>query len=257
MSNKESAANALTIVGSGRAGNSIATAARQAGLAVSLCGRSPDPGMISGACVLLCVPDSAIADAAAAIGSLEQGPAMIGHTSGATDLDALLPAGASNGCFSIHPLQTLPDGSSDLTGAPAAVSGSDAGSLAVASSLAETLGMLPFVVRDADRVLYHAAASMASNFLVTLEQSASDLLKASGVTEPRATLAPLVQRTLDNWIAQGQDALTGPIARGDEATVGRHREAINRVRPDLISVYDALADATRSMAAGEAKGVLG
>jgi predicted short-subunit dehydrogenase-like oxidoreductase (DUF2520 family) len=247
------APDALTIVGSGRAGSSIASAARRAGIDVHMTGRSPGPAAISGACVLLCVPDVAIPDAAAEIGRIDASPGLIGHTSGVTTLESLLIAGADDGCFSLHPLQTLPDGDSDLTGAPAAVSGTNARARATAASLAEALGMLPFAIEEANRALYHAAASMASNFLVTLEQEASDLLEASGVEDPRAVLAPLVRRTLENWITQGPGALTGPIARGDEVTVERHREAISQTRPDLASLYEVLAAATRSMATGEVR----
>lgn len=256
MNETGSAPGALTIVGPGRAGRSIASAARRVGIEVELTGRSPDPAVLSGACVLLCVPDAAIADVAASIGRSDASPRLIGHTSGATTLEPLRAAGASDGCFSLHPLQTLPDSSSDLTGAPAAVTGSDARAEALATSLAEALGMKPFAIDEADRALYHAAASMASNFLVTLEQNAAVLLADSGVENPRAVLAPLVRRTLENWIAHGPEALTGPIARGDEATVRRHREAIGQARPELASFYDGLAAATKAMAGGEAPKVL-
>ena len=89
---------------------------------------------------------------------------------------------------------------------------------------------------------------MASNFLVTLEQSAAELLGGIGVENPRQVLAPLVRRSLENWISDGPEALTGPIARGDETTVRRHREALSDRQPRLLPLYDALADATREMA---------
>ncbi|MEX0621072.1 MAG: DUF2520 domain-containing protein [Solirubrobacterales bacterium] len=249
MSETGSAPGALTIVGSGRAGNSIASAARRAGIKVDMTGRTPDPEVLAGACVLLCVPDLAIADTAEEIGRTGAVPRLIGHTSGATTLEPLRAAGAEKGCFSLHPLQTLPDGEADLAGAAAAVAGTDALAEATATGLAVALEMKPFAVDEADRALYHAAASMASNFLVTLEQGASELLESSGIQDPRAVLAPLVRRTLENWVSEGSSALTGPIARGDEETVHRHREAISRTRPDLVSVYDTLADATRALAA--------
>jgi predicted short-subunit dehydrogenase-like oxidoreductase (DUF2520 family) len=248
MSEAGSAPGALTIVGPGRAGSSIAAAARQAGVEVELVGRSPDPGTISGACVLLCVPDAVIGEVAAAIGATGAAPRLIGHTSGATKLDSLSAAEAVEGCFSLHPLQTLPDGESDLSGAPAAVAGSNPTALAIAGDLARLLGMIPFVIEENERALYHAAASMASNFLVTLEHNASVLLADSGVSEPREVLAPLVRRTLENWIREGPKALTGPIARGDTATVDRHREAIAGARPDLVPFYADLAAATEALA---------
>ena len=251
MSETGSAPGALTIVGPGRAGNSIASAARRAGIEVTLAGHSPDSSVLSRACVLLCVPDAAIAAVATGIGQSGVVPRMVGHTSGATTLEPLSAAGASEGCFSLHPLQTIPNGESDLTRAPAAVAGTDARAVAVATALAEALGMVPFAIDEADRPVYHAAASMASNFLVTLEQGASELLAASGVEDPREVLAPLIRRTLENWITDGPEALTGPIVRGDDATVLRHRDAIGQARPDLIPLYDAMATATRDMAMKE------
>jgi predicted short-subunit dehydrogenase-like oxidoreductase (DUF2520 family) len=245
-----SAPRALTIVGPGRTGSSIASAARRAGIEVQIAGRSPGPEAVSGSVVLLCVPDAAISEAAAAIAGSEARPRMVGHTSGATSLEPLRAAGASEGCFSLHPLQTIPDRETDLAGAPAAVAGTDREAGALATALAAALGMNPFPIAESDRALYHAAASMASNFLVTLEQNAAVLLAESGVEKPREVLAPLVRRSLENWIAEGPQALTGPIVRGDEPTVVRHREAIGRARPDLLAFYDGMADATRRMAAG-------
>ena len=89
---------------------------------------------------------------------------------------------------------------------------------------------------------------MASNFLVTLEAAAERLAATAGVD--RAALVPLVRATVDNWADLGAArALTGPIARGDEATVPRHREAIAERAPELAPLYDALAVATRELAA--------
>jgi predicted short-subunit dehydrogenase-like oxidoreductase (DUF2520 family) len=85
---------------------------------------------------------------------------------------------------------------------------------------------------------------MASNFLVTLEEAAQ---RVSGLE--RGLLVPLVQASVDNWAAEGVASLTGPIARGDQATVVRHREAIAERAPDLLELYDVLDDATRAVAA--------
>lgn len=248
MSQEGSAPVALSIVGPGKAGASIAAAATRAGIEVSLSGRG-EATDLDRACVLLCVPDSEIATVAASIGSGDVRPRLVGHVSGATPLEALEAAAPGEGCFSLHPLQTLPDREADLTGAPAAVAGSSDEARRAATGLAEALGMVAFEVPEDDRVTYHAAASMASNFLVTLEQSAADLLGGIGVENPRRVLAPLVRRSLENWIADGPAALTGPIARGDEATVRRHREALSATEPELLPLYDAMADATRAMGA--------
>jgi predicted short-subunit dehydrogenase-like oxidoreductase (DUF2520 family) len=107
--------------------------------------------------------------------------------------------------------------------------------------------MVPTQVADADRAAYHAAASIASNFLVTLEGAAERLAGTAHVD--RALLVPLVRAAVENWAARGAaDALTGPIARGDEATVARQRAAVAERAPDLLPLFDALADATRALA---------
>ena len=157
---------------------------------------------------------------------------FVGHLSGATALDALAPArerGAE--AFSLHPLQTIPDGDADLTGAPCAVSGSSAAALRLAERLAERLGMRPFEVPEERRAAYHAAASIASNLLVALEESAAELLDRIGIEDARELLAPLVLRTAANWAERGPEALTGPIARGDAATVRATPGGAPRHRP--------------------------
>jgi predicted short-subunit dehydrogenase-like oxidoreductase (DUF2520 family) len=107
--------------------------------------------------------------------------------------------------------------------------------------------MRPFEVPEEHRAAYHAAASIASNFLVTLEESAAGLLTAAGIDDARELLAPLVLRTAANWAERGGDALTGPIARGDEETVHRHLEALRELAPELVDLYEALAERTREL----------
>ena len=246
----DAATPALVIVGAGRVGSSLAAAAERAGIECTLAGRAEALERAREAeAVLLCVPDTAIAEAAAALAAGAPGLRFAGHTSGASPLVALEPlrsAGAST--FSLHPLQTAPDEATDFTGAPAAICGSDESALDLAYRLAEAFGMRPFEVPDDRRAAYHAAAAIASNFLVALEQSAADLLSAAGVGNGRELLAPLVLRTAANWSERGGAALTGPIARGDEATVARHLEALGELAPELIPLYEALAQRTRELA---------
>ena len=104
--------------------------------------------------------------------------------------------------------------------------------------------MEPVTVHDDDRAAYHAAASMASNFLVTIESAAERVAATAGLR--RDLLVPLVRATVENWAVLGPAALTGPIARGDDATVGRHRAALRERTPDLVPLYDVLAEATRA-----------
>jgi len=237
---------APVIIGSGRVGGSLAAAARRAGLEVELRDRSHGLDGLGGRVVLLCVPDQEIATLANQIGATPERPGPVGHTSGATEVSALLGAGTAE-TFSIHPLQTIPDSETDLRGCPAAVAGATAESLEVARQLARLTGMAPFEIDEADRVIYHAAASIASNFLVTIEQTAAGLLGSVSDRDPRELLGPLVRSSLGNWLERGPAALTGPIARGDEATVSAHREALAERRPDLLPFYDANAERTRDL----------
>jgi predicted short-subunit dehydrogenase-like oxidoreductase (DUF2520 family) len=236
----------LAIVGRGRVGQSLARATERAGLDVRLVAGSDGTGTHGARAVLLCVPDGEITAVAGRLAA--DSPALVGHVSGATTLDALAPAGAA-GTFSMHPLQTFADAETLVEGTPAAIAGSDAESLAYARALAEAIGMRAFEVPEERRAAYHAAASIASNLLVALEESAGELLERIGVEDARELLTPLVLRTAANWAERGGEALTGPIARGDRETVERHRAAISGSAPELLPVYDALAARAEAVAA--------
>ena len=220
---------AVHVIGTGRAGGAIRARLLERGIGVTD-GRVPAPGSDL---VLLCVPDSVIAQVASGV---EVGP-WVAHVSGATPLAALDPHERR---FSTHPLQTLTRerGAEQLDGAWGAISGENDDARSRAHWLAETLGLRPFVVDDADRTLYHAAAVIGGNFLVTLHRVATRLLEQAGA--PPEAIVPLMSRT----IANGFD-LTGPIARGDWATVDAHIAALEARDPDLVPLYRALAEATR------------
>ena len=210
----------VQVIGSGRVGSAVSARLQERGVAVSA-----DDADI----VLLCVPDTAISDVARC---LAPGQAWVGHVSGATPLAALEPHERR---FSLHPLQTF-DRSGDpaqLDGAWAAISGETDEALGVALELAGLLGLRPFELADEDRTLYHAGAVFASNYLVTLQRAAVRL----GV--PAEGVVSLMTRTIEN----GFD-LTGPIARGDWATVEAHKDAIRAAHPELENLYDTLAGAT-------------
>ena len=244
------APTALTIVGPGRVGRAIAGAAAAAGIETTLVGRAELARELPVAeATLLCVPDSAIEEACAAVARHPGATRFVGHTSGATGLDALGSAAAAGApVFSIHPLQTVRGEPSDLAGAFCAVSGHDREALDFAERLARSLGMTPFEVAEDKRAAYHAAAVIASNFLVALEESAAGLLEGAGVADARELLAPLVMRTAANWSEHGAAALTGPIARGDHATVAGHLKALAEEDPELLPLYRALADRTIALA---------
>ncbi len=238
----------LAVVGRGRLGSALSSALTASGARVQgPFGRSERPSTPVDA-VLLCVPDAEIPAAAAAVAGAAR---FVGHTSGASPLEAVAPADAT--AFGLHPLQTFAGGESPqrFHDAGCAVAGETDAALALATGLAESLGMRPFAIDDADRAAYHAAASIASNFLVTLQAAAEDAAAAAGLerTEARGLLAPLVRATVDNWAAQGPErALTGPVARGDEATVLRQRDALEERAPHLLELFDVLAERTRSVA---------
>ncbi|HET6832117.1 MAG TPA: DUF2520 domain-containing protein [Solirubrobacterales bacterium] len=243
----------ITLIGAGRVGSSLAAALTAAGATATTVGRDGLEAACADAEVaLLCVPDEELAAAAARIATVTPGPRFIGHTSGATPLSALAGAGVAS-AFSVHPLQTIPARGTDLTGAPAAVAGTDPGAEELAAAIAERCGMVPFAVPEESRAAYHAAAAIASNFLVALGSSAESLLEAGGIADGRELLAPLVLRTAANWAEHGPAALTGPIARGDEATVAAHIEAIAATAPELEALYRVLAERTREIATAEAR----
>jgi predicted short-subunit dehydrogenase-like oxidoreductase (DUF2520 family) len=229
----------LAVIGRGRLGSAIAPALSAAGVdVVGPLGRGTPPTVDA---VLLCVPDAEIPAAAAACAGVAP---LIGHTSGATPLDALAPAEAE--AFGLHPLQTFAAGGGTFEGCGCATGGATPRALATADALARALGMQPFELDDADRPAYHAAASIASNFLVTLEAAAEQVGSAAGL--PREMLVPLVRQTVANWAALGPEkALTGPVARGDEETVERQRTAVEDAAPDLIPLWDELVAATRAL----------
>jgi predicted short-subunit dehydrogenase-like oxidoreductase (DUF2520 family) len=242
----------LGVVGAGRLGTALASALRAAGADVS---GPAVRGEVPRGChaLLLCVPDGELEGAAAAVAGAAP---FVGHTSGATPLSALAPAArAGAAVFGLHPLQTFAEGAPvDPAGAGCAVAGSDAEALALAAGLARLLGMEPFAIEDDGRAAYHAAASMASNFLLALEASAERVACGAGLDRDaaRALLAPLVRRSVENWAELGPErALTGPVARGDEATIRRQRLAVEAGAPDLLPLFDVLLDATRSLAARE------
>jgi predicted short-subunit dehydrogenase-like oxidoreductase (DUF2520 family) len=219
----------VRVIGTGRAGSAIGARLAERGLKVHS-GREP---IADAELVLLAVPDEAIAEVARQV---PIGP-WLAHVSGATSLRALEPHVRR---FSVHPLQTLSRerGPEQLDGAWGAVTAETDEARGAARWLAETLGLHPFDLADADKPLYHAGAAMASNFLVTLYRAAARLLEESHA--PPEALVPLMTRTIENGFA-----LTGPIARGDWSTVEAHLEALEKQAPDLVPLYRALAEATQ------------
>jgi predicted short-subunit dehydrogenase-like oxidoreductase (DUF2520 family) len=239
------------VIGAGRVGVALAGALREAGIAAAGPARR---GEVPGGCtaLVLCVPDAEIGAAAATVAGAAP---LIGHTSGATALSALAPAGGEG--FGVHPLQTIREGAAGLAafaGAGCAVAGTAPGALAFATALARTLGMEPFEIDEEGRAAYHAAASVASNFMVTLQSAAESIAAGAGLerAQARALLVPLLRRTVDNLAELGPErALTGPVARGDEMTILAQRRAVAEAAPQLLDLFDELVRHTRALASQE------
>jgi predicted short-subunit dehydrogenase-like oxidoreductase (DUF2520 family) len=248
----------LALVGPGRAGTVVAAALVSRGwTVVAVAGRSADAPSTQWASarlgapvadvteagrnadlVIVATPDAAIADTALALAPALEPGALVVHLSGACpldELDKLHRARPDVHVGSLHPLQSLPSvdaGLARLPGSWCAVDGPDA-----VERLAISLGLRPFRVAPADRVEYHAAATIASNHLVALLGQATRVARDAGV--PPDALWPLVRATVDNVEAFGAaDALTGPVARGDADTVARHLDALPA---DERAAYRALA----------------
>lgn len=209
---------------------------------------------------VITVPDQALPQVAASLGAAlrrsdRQAQPVVVHTSGATSVTVLRPceeAGAATAVF--HPLQTFSEpisGSTRFADAAIAVTPSPGQEEAVAVRLcftmARALGARPFLLSDGKRSLYHAAATFACNYLVTLEYHAQQLFVSAGLPADEALglFLPLVRATLDNIAGQGPiAALTGPLSRGDIQTVTAHLRALAEDAPRLVPVYKALGAAT-------------
>jgi predicted short-subunit dehydrogenase-like oxidoreductase (DUF2520 family) len=216
--------DSVTVIGAtGRSGSAICARLRERG--VSLLEHD-------GELTILCVPDRAIPEVAQ---RFETG-GWICHVSGATPLAALDPHRQR---FSVHPLQTMVKwrGPEQLDGAFGAVTAEEADARERGFWLARTLGLEPFDLPDDGRVLYHAGAMFASGYLVTLHQAAVSLFDAAGA--PPEAMVPLMRRTIENGFE-----LTGPISRGDWTTMHAHLAAIREQKPELETLYTALAEAT-------------
>ena len=246
----------VTIIGQGRMGCGLAQALEAAGASVALVGRARRPDEVRRArLVIVATPDDAIGGAAAELareGSV--GPEhVVLHLSGLLDrlaLHALAETGAALGSF--HPLQSVADpatAAARLRGAYAGLEG-DERALEAGERLAATLGMRPVRLAAGSKTAYHAGAVFASNFVVVLVALAEELAQRAGVPPADASslYLPLLQGTAANLPLGPVAALTGPIRRGDEATVRAHLAVLG---PAERRVYRALGrEALRLARAG-------
>lgn len=216
--------------------------------------------------VLIATPDKAIkpvCDEVAAGGGFDR-PAgqrpLVVHFSGALGsgvLGSARDAGAR--VVSVHPLQSLASAEQavkNLAGSYMSVEG-DPDAMAEGFEIVAALGGLRIVIPSGQKALYHAGAAVASNYLVTVVDFAVTIYEALGLTRAEAVKAvmPLVRGTVNNIERVGvPDALTGPIARGDVATVEGHIEVLTKTMPGMLSLYRELGRHTVKV--GLAKGSL-
>lgn len=229
----------VRIIGPGRAGTSLALALTNAGCDVApMLGRDDDVTAAAERVEFLVIatPDGAIADVAAAV---EPDPeTVVAHLAGSLGLDVLAPHVRR---ASLHPLVALPNpdvGARRLIGAWYALTGDEA-----IRRLADAVYGRSFSVADEHKAAYHAAASIAANHLVALLGQVQRIGFEAGV--PFEAYLDLARASLENVAALGPiDALTGPVARGDEETVARHLDALP---PDERAAYEALAEEARKL----------
>ena len=256
------------VVGAGRVGAVLAAALRRAGYEIvaaageSDASRSRIAALLPGVPVLkptdvarasdlllLTVPDDMLDNVVTmltASGAIREGQ-YVAHTSGRHGLAVLAPArdvGAR--VLAIHPAMTFTGTAVDLDRLAGTVFGLTTGAAerGVAEALVADLGGRPNWVPEEMRTLYHAGLAHGANHLVTLVAEAMEILSASGVGDPAATLRPLLTAALDNALDQGDAALTGPIVRGDVGTVRAHLDDLRANAPQSVASYVALARAS-------------
>jgi predicted short-subunit dehydrogenase-like oxidoreductase (DUF2520 family) len=256
------------VVGAGRVGAVLAAALRAAGHEIVAAAGESDasrhriaallpgtpvakPSAVARACdvLLLTVPDDMLANVVtvlSASGVLREGQLVV-HTSGRHGLAVLEPARAVGARpVALHPAMTFTGTALDLERLAGCVFGLTAadGERAFAEAVVADLGGRPMWVAEELRTLYHAGLAHGANHLVTLVSEAMEMLTAAGADDPAGTLRPLLAAALDNALAQGDAALTGPIVRGDVNTVRAHLDDLAAAAPQTLGSYVALARAT-------------
>ncbi|MBN1862380.1 MAG: DUF2520 domain-containing protein [Dehalococcoidales bacterium] len=235
------------------------TSAKKLAQAVGGCSAVTSNQEVAGAAELIFIttPDDAIAPVAAQV-KWREGQ-MVVHCSGADSTDILEPARKAGACVGVfHPLQTFADSEQAVANLPGSTFTLEAEAplLGVLQEMAHALGGRWIKIAAGDRAVYHAAAVIACNYLITLVKMATDLWQSFGVSQKEATeaLLPLIRGTVRNLEAVGlPQCLTGPIARGDSGTIKKHLAALERVSPDTLSSYRELGLKTIPIALAKGK----
>ncbi|HEX5190038.1 MAG TPA: Rossmann-like and DUF2520 domain-containing protein [Streptosporangiaceae bacterium] len=267
---------AIGVVGAGRAGTAMAAALARAGhrvVAASAVSKAsldrisrslpharlarPQQVVEAADLVLLTVPDDALPSLVSGLAGtgVSMEGRLMAHASGRHGLAVLEPAVLAGALpLALHPVMTFTGRADDVDKMAGISFGVTApGQLRpVAEVLVMEMGGEPVFIDEDKRGLYHAGLASAANHLVTLVAAACDLLREAGVPDPPRMLGPLLGAALDNALALGDQALTGPVARGDADTVAAHVEAIAQASPEALGAYLALARLTadRALAAG-------
>jgi predicted short-subunit dehydrogenase-like oxidoreductase (DUF2520 family) len=258
----------IGVIGAGRVGAVLGAALRNAGHSiVAVSARSarsqaraaallPDvpiavPAEVArrSAGVLLAVDDDVLGEVVADLvraGALGDGQ-LVAHVSGRHGLAVLQPAadvGAAT--LALHPAMTFTGSAADLGRLAGTVFGVTAlgRHWSIAEQLVGDVGGTAVAVPEELRPLWHAGLAHGANHLVTLVASALDVVRATGVADPAAVLRPLLTAALDNALADGDTALTGPVARGDAGTVAAHLDVLAAEVPQERPTYLAMARAT-------------
>ena len=265
----------VVVLGAGKVGTAVAILLHEAGLRIvalttqspataeqvasrvgALAGTDNAAAAAEGDIVLVTVGDDSVGRVVAQVataGGFRRGQLVV-HMSGALPLSVLAPAaesGALIGC--VHPLQsfaTTEDASHMICGSTFGIT-PGSGALQALEALVDLLGGHPVLVGDRDKAVYHAAAVMASNYLVAVEDMAVHLLMSAGFDEESAlrALQPLVSGTVENVGKLGTtNALTGPIVRGDVETVRAHLDALRGLPDGELQLYRALGRHTLEIA---------
>ena len=259
---------AIGLIGPGRAGVGLALALAQAGYSVHLHGRNkksvPAPLTLTTGgkapawigdveVVILAVRDDAITPLATSLAAARaiSDRHVVLHLSGVQGQEALGPLVTTRAALgSFHPLQTIVEpelAPARLKGAWAAVEGMPR-AVEAGERIAQDLGMHPFRIATKSKAIYHAGAVFASNYLVVVEAIAQRLLRHAGLSDADAwaALRPLVEGTFENLSRhEPREALTGPVVRGDTATIVRHLESL---AVDDAELYRALGRAALELA---------
>ncbi len=269
-------ARKIGLIGAGAAGTALILALHERGYPIAgivsrtlakaqRCARwvgcerfSTDPGTVVplAEVVFIATPDGAIREVCEGIaghGGFRAGQ-IVAHLSGALtsdELEAARACGAKG--MALHPMQTFADprqGAKNMIGASFSLEG-DPEAVAFGREVVEAFSGRVFVIPREQKALYHAALCVASNYFVTVVDLAARLLERAGIEKGAAleAMLPLIRGTVNNLARDGlPSALTGPISRGDAATIARHLKAMEELAPEVLDLYRTLGEETVRLA---------